>query len=264
MPDETIAEFVHRSLSPLGNAAKGADMAAYMRTVQPFYGVQKPGREPTFREMCERYPPRNAGEYRARVLTLWDAGVHGPGDGWKPPKRRTTGWQPTAKKDTEMSPPALEGPRELMYAACHYAGSFPEHLTTAHLPLYKRLIVEGGWWDIVDWVSGSMVGAVVRTQRAAATPVIRRWLEDENLWLRRTAVICQIGHNEETDEAMLFRFCLERADEEDFFMRKAIGWALRHHARTNPEGVKKFLKANKKKLSALSVREAGKHIGVSP
>src|SRR5947207_916064 len=105
MPDPTISQFVHRALAPLGDADKAADMAAYMRTAQPFYGVQKPAREPVFREMCAKYRPPDASAYRAGVLSLWDAGLHGP-EGWSPPKRRRAGRQPGAKRDSEMMPPA--------------------------------------------------------------------------------------------------------------------------------------------------------------
>ena len=152
----------------------------------------------------------------------------------------------------------------MMYASCYYAEKFGEHVTPAHLPLYKRMIVEGAWWDIVDWVSDKLVGAVMLNHRGAAAPVVRKWVDDENLWLRRTAIIAQLGHKDKTDEAMLFEFCVRRADETDFFIRKAIGWALRQHARTNPEGVKAMLHKHRSKLSALSIREAGKHIGVKP
>jgi 3-methyladenine DNA glycosylase AlkD len=89
---------------------------------------------------------------------------------------------------------------------------------------------------------------------------MRKWLEDEDLWVRRSAILCQLHHKEETDEKMLFDFCLKRADEEDFFIRKAIGWSLRQYAWTNPEAVKKFLKTHGKKLSALSVKEAEKNL----
>lgn len=237
-------------------------MAAYMKTTQPFYGVQAPKRAAIFKEMCELYGAKDGSTYRSAVLSLWDAGLHGgggEGTGWPSPAKHEK--DPTKpRKDSKMKPPVYEGPRELMYATCFYAERFPEQLTTAHLPLFKRLIVEGGWWDIVDEVAGGIVGHIVRTQRSASAPIMRKWLEDEDLWVRRSAIICQLKHKEETDEKMLFDFCLKRADEEDFFIRKAIGWSLRQYAWTNPEVVKKFLKTHGKKLSALSVKEAGKNL----
>jgi 3-methyladenine DNA glycosylase AlkD len=265
----TIVEFVHSELASKANAKVGREMAAYMKTTQPFYGVQKPAREPIFKEMLERYAPADGSAYRAGVLSLWDAGAHGGmadegGPAWPPLTEYPGGKAPAPRKDSKMSPPELVGPRELLYASCCYAEAFDEHLTPAHLPLFKRMIVEGAWWDIVDWVGGSMVGHILLTNRNSAAPVMRKWVDDENLWVRRSAIIAQLKHKEQTDESMLFDFCLKRADEPDFFIRKAIGWALRQHARTNPDAVKAFLKSHKPKLAALTVREAGKHIGVKP
>ena len=264
-----IVDFVHSRLAKLANSDDARDMAAYMKTTQPFYGTQTPARLPVFKEMCEVHAPKDGSAYRSGVLALWDAGLHGgegEGEGWPPPPKREkdSGKPPQARRDSKMTPPVYEGPRELLYASCYFAEEFTEHLTTAHLPLLKRLIVEGGWWDIVDWVGGKMVGHIVRTQRGAAAAVMRKWLEDDDLWVRRSAIICQLSHKEETDEKMLFDFCLSRAEEEDFFIRKAIGWSLREYAWTEPETVKKFLKAHGKKFAPLTVREAGKNIGVKP
>ena len=259
-----IVEFVHDRLTALGNVDDARDMAAYMKTTQPFYGVPVPKRDPVFKELCAVHAPRDGSAYRSGVLVLWGAGLHGnsgEGPGWPEPAKHEKD-PTTPRKDSTMKPPVYEGPRELMYAACYYAEEFPEHLTTAHLPLFKRLVMEGGWWDIVDQVADKMVGHIVRTQRGAAAPIMRKWLDDDDLWVRRSAIICQLSHKEETDEKMLFDFCLKRADEEDFFIRKAIGWSLRQYGKTNPDAVKKFLKTNAKKLSALTVREAGKNLDV--
>jgi 3-methyladenine DNA glycosylase AlkD len=80
------------------------------------------------------------------------------------------------------------------------------------------------------------------------------------MWLRRTAIICQLGHKAVTDEAMLFDFCLRRGGDREFFIRKGIGWALREYAHTRPETVRQFLADHGHRLSPLSVREASKHL----
>jgi 3-methyladenine DNA glycosylase AlkD len=264
----SIVETTHRALSELANPKTAREMAAYMKTSQPFYGVQNPARLPVFKQMCQMHAPADGSAYRAAVLSLWDAGLHGgdsePADAWPAPFEYAPDEAPEPRRDSDMSPPEHRGPRELMYAACYYAERFNEHVTPAHLPLFKRMIVEGGWWDIVDWVGDKMVGHVLLTSRGAAAPVMRKWINDENLWVRRKALISQLHHKDQTDEKMLFEFCLHCADDEDFFIRKAIGWALRQHARTNPGAVKAFLKAHKPTLATISVREAGKHIGVKP
>ena len=90
--------------------------------------------------------------------------------------------------------------------------------------------------------------------------VLNRWIDGEDMWLRRSAILCQNRHKERTDQEMLFDFCLRRAHEKEFFIRKAIGWALREYARTRPEEVRAFLLEHGDKLSGLSRREAAKHL----
>lgn len=84
---------------------------------------------------------------------------------------------------------------------------------------------------------------------------------DDNMWLRRAAIIHQLNYKEAADEVLLFEFCLRRCHEEEFFIRKAIGWALRQHARVAPAKIKKFAKDNKDRLSKLSYDQAMKHLG---
>ena len=120
----------------------------------------------------------------------------------------------------------------------------------------------GAWWDVVDDVATHLVGDVLRHHRPAATPVIRGWATDGDLWLRRTAVICQVGHKADTDVELL-RFAIEaNVGDSSFWLRKAIGWALRQHARTDPDWVRAEVDRLGARLSALSRREALKHIGL--
>jgi 3-methyladenine DNA glycosylase AlkD len=91
--------------------------------------------------------------------------------------------------------------------------------------------------------------------------VVDTWIDSDDMWLRRTAIICQVGAKERTDADRLFRFCARRASEQEFFIRKAIGWALRQHARVDPESVARFVIEHRDELSGLSFREATKHIG---
>ena len=86
------------------------------------------------------------------------------------------------------------------------------------------------------------------------------WIADEDLWLRRAALLHQLKWKEDCDKERLFRFCRQTMEEKDFFIRKAIGWALRQHARVAPVEVSRFLTANRERLSGLSFREAAKHL----
>jgi 3-methyladenine DNA glycosylase AlkD len=222
---EGLAASVAASLAATADPDKAEPMAAYMKTDMPFYGVPAGPRVPILAEAVRRYPPTNRGEYRGAVLALWNR-PH----------------------------------REEKYLAIGYARAFPRYVTLSSVPLYRKMIVEGAWWDLVDEVAVHLVGRVLLNQRARMTPRIERWVDDPDLWLRRTAIISQLGHKEATDSRLLFEACERRMEEREFFIRKAIGWALRDYARTDPEAVTRFVTANRSRLSKLSYREATKHL----
>mmetsp|Transcript_14133 Transcript_14133/g.17850 ORF Transcript_14133/g.17850 Transcript_14133/m.17850 type:complete len:91 (+) Transcript_14133:1252-1524(+) len=89
---------------------------------------------------------------------------------------------------------------------------------------------------------------------------MNEWIQDDHLWIRRTAIIHQLKYKANTNEEMLFRFCKSTMEEEDFFIRKAIGWALREYSKTSNKPVKEFIESNKENLSKLSVREGSKYL----
>jgi 3-methyladenine DNA glycosylase AlkD len=127
------------------------------------------------------------------------------------------------------------------------------------LPLYEELIVDGAWWDYVDLLATQRVGPLLRAHPHEVTPIVRIWATRGQLWLRRTAVICQVGSKAATNTELL-SYCIEpNLDERDFFIRKGIGWALRAYSKTDPHWVVAFV-ASHPGLSTLSRREAMKHI----
>ena len=217
--------FAKQQLQALADPRAAVDMAKYLKTTMPFYGVKTPDRVPIARVMAERWSPQTATEYRSLVLALWE-----------------------------------QAHREMKYLGISMASRHSRFITPAALPLYKRLIVEGAWWDLVDGVAGDLVGTVLLEHRERTTPLLRRWLGDDDLWLRRSTIISQLNHKEATDAAFLFECCATRAHETEFFIKKAIGWALRQYARTDPAAVKRFVKEQGDRLSGLSRREALKHL----
>jgi 3-methyladenine DNA glycosylase AlkD len=222
------ASFVAEELSALADPGKAAGMAAYMKTDMPFYGVQKPARSVVLRAMIERFPVESREEYEEAVLDLW----------------------------------ALPH-REEKYLAIGLATHHGRFVTPSSMPLYRRLIVEGAWWDFVDEVAVRLVGRVLRDHRRQLTAPIRTWAADADMWIRRAAIISQVGHKEQTDPVLLFELCETCAHEREFFIRKAIGWALREYAKTAPDTVREFALAHRAELSGLSFREATKHLAVS-
>ena len=224
---EGLVAFARHGLSEGADPTKAASMAAYMKTDTPFYGAQKAARLPVHREAVRRFPPGSRTEYRQAVLALWN--------------------QPH---------------REERYLAIDYAGSFPRYITVSSIPLYRGMIVEGAWWDFVDAIAIHLVGQVLLHQRDSTTAKVRAWIDDPDMWLRRSAIIGQIGHKQATDTCLLFDACERRMHEAEFFIRKAIGWALRDYAKTDPSAVVTFVTEHRGELSGLSFREATKHLDV--
>ncbi len=201
-------------------------MQAYMKTDMPFYGVQKAGRTPILRGLATDFPPADRDEYETLVLALWQL-PH----------------------------------REEKYLALGVARVHKRFVVPDSLPLYRRLIVEGGWWDLVDEVATKLVRHLVTTYPDDTWPEVERWVDSPDMWLRRSSVLSQVGAKAATDTERLFRFCLRLAHEKEFFIRKAIGWALRDYAWYAPEVVASFVREHGDALSPLSYREATKHIG---
>lgn len=105
-----------------------------------------------------------------------------------------------------------------------------------------------------------MVGYMVHQRPEFGAPIMDEWISQDYMWLRRAAILHQLTHKQYTNKERLFQHCLSCKHEEDFFIRKAIGWALRDYAHSNAKDVKEFVLQNKATFSALSVKEAMKHI----
>jgi 3-methyladenine DNA glycosylase AlkD len=124
----------------------------------------------------------------------------------------------------------------------------------------RTLLITKSWWDTVDELAQHVVGPLV-ARFPDLVPTMNAWAAGEQLWLTRTAILHQNRYRAATDQRRLFAYCAARADHPDFFIRKAIGWALREYARTDPDAVRAFVTEHHDRLSGLSVREALKHLG---
>jgi 3-methyladenine DNA glycosylase AlkD len=129
--------------------------------------------------------------------------------------------------------------------------------------MYEEMIVTGAWWDLVDPLASHCVGGLLGRYPAPIGKSMLSWSRSSNLWKRRTAIICQLGFKEKTNLPLLYR-CIEPSlDSKEFFLRKAIGWALRQYAWTDPVEVKRYVREKRGRLSPLSEREALKNISKS-
>jgi 3-methyladenine DNA glycosylase AlkD len=195
-------------------------MAAYMRNQYAFLGIPSPERRQLQREAL--------------------AGLAGPDE------------QQLASVLHELWGRAE---REYQYAAADIAARWAGVSGPNALGLFRELICTKSWWDTVDALASHVVGPLV-----AADPDLARemdaWIDDENLWLRRTAILHQLGYKAATDADRLFGYCLRRAHEREFFIRKAIGWALREYSKTGAAAVTAFVATHETELSPLSRREA--------
>jgi 3-methyladenine DNA glycosylase AlkD len=212
-----MIEAIRRELAARADPAKARDMQAYMKSEMPFLGVQKAGRTEVARLVFPAHPLEGFEAWRDAVLALWREATY----------------------------------REERYLAIALARDrrYRQHRTMAALPLYEELIVTGAWWDFVDEVAIRLVGEL-----DGVAPILRAWAVDDDMWKRRTAIIAQVPRKQATDVRLLYD-CIEpnRGDRE-FFIRKAIGWALRAYAWVDPDEVERYCATHE--LSPLSRREA--------
>lgn len=147
--------------------------------------------------------------------------------------------------------------REIHYFAIDFLAKYRKEWDPDIMSLFEFMITTHSWWDSVDAISTELAGAFFTRFPELMHSRSTAWIESDNMWLQRTAIIFQRRYKDKTDEALLFSHIRRRADETDFFIRKAIGWALREYAKTKPEAVQAFV--DETPLSPLSVREALKH-----
>jgi 3-methyladenine DNA glycosylase AlkD len=155
--------------------------------------------------------------------------------------------------------------REQRYAAIALTGvpAAKRFQTVDALPMYEEMVVTGAWWDHVDAIAGPRLWSLLDQDRARMRAAMRVWSDDDNLWKRRCAILCQLHAKRETDLDLLYRCIAPSLESKEFFLRKAIGWALRQYARTDPDEVLRYVRANEARLSGLSRREALKHLSAA-
>ena len=144
--------------------------------------------------------------------------------------------------------------REMHYTAVDLLKKYAKKLGPEHLPLVEELITTKSWWDTVDILAIHVAGAILKAHPKEIPKWNKRWINSPHLWLNRTAILFQVAWKKDTHRELLFANILVHAAHKDFFIRKAIGWALRSLAETDPAAVKAFVRSHK--LAPLSEREA--------
>ena len=148
--------------------------------------------------------------------------------------------------------------REFQYVAADYLKNKKDKLTIDDIPNLKQLILKKSWWDTIDNLDMT-IGALA-LKDSNVNKILLEWSLDENIWLRRIAIDHQLLRKEKTNTELLEKILKNNLGQAEFFINKAIGWALRNYSKTNPERVKNFIEENKEKMAKLSIKEASKYL----
>ena len=203
-------------------------MQAYMKSAMPYLGVSAVPRRTVCKEVFAGLSWKPSADWQADVLALWRGARF----------------------------------REERYAALELTGlrAVRTFQRIDALPMYEEMIVTGAWWDYVDTIAGERLLTLLRSDPVEMRAAMLAWLVGEDMWKRRSAILCQLGAKGETDTDLLTACMAPSLASREFFLRKAIGWALRQYARTDADWVRNYVTAHESELSGLSKREALKHI----
>ena len=148
--------------------------------------------------------------------------------------------------------------REFQYVVVYYLKAMQKFLKREDISRLKYLIVTKSWWDTVDLLAKVVGSLVIRIE--GYDQIMLEWSKDSNIWLKRVAILYQLSLKDKVDEIILDKILVNNLGDNEFFINKAIGWALRDYSKFNPEWVREFIKKNKDNMANLSIREASKYI----
>lgn len=150
--------------------------------------------------------------------------------------------------------------REYQYVAMDISSKYLKTLNPKDLPRIAFYIEHKSWWDTVDFLASNLVGGAIANQKKEIKDLIAPFIKSKDMWMRRSAILCQLKFKGEVDTAVLAECILQTIHEKDFFIRKAHGWALRQYSKFNPKWVADFIKANDPQLSNLAIKEGSKYL----
>jgi 3-methyladenine DNA glycosylase AlkD len=199
-----------------------------MKSAMSFHGVGAVPLRAVCRRLFATHPVTDAAAWRRDVLSLWRGARF----------------------------------REERYAAIELTGDrrARPYQTMASLPMYEEMIVTGAWWDLVDALATKRLGEILRREPAPMRKAMRAWSRSNDLWKRRSAILCQNSFKEDTDLDLLYELIEPSLGSKEFFLKKAIGWALRSYAWTDAKPIVRYVEVNRARLAPLSVREALKNV----
>ena len=211
-------------LSLAGDPDRAAGQQRYMKSEIPFHGVRVPEVRRLARAVIADHPIPDSAVWEETGLRIWRRATH----------------------------------REQRYGAIElaYAPRYRHWLRPGCLAMLEEMIVTGAWWDYVDQLAAKHMGHILASYPDDIRPVLLAWAEDDDIWKRRTSILAQLKFKADTDADLLFSLIEPSLAEQEFFLRKAIGWALREYSKTRPDLVTDYVATNHRRLSPLSRREA--------
>jgi 3-methyladenine DNA glycosylase AlkD len=223
-----IVQLVRRELQAVAVPARVAAMQAYMKSSEPCLGVAAVPLRAGCRRAFAAVTLANPAAWRTLVLQLWRGAAF----------------------------------REERYAAIELAADRRARgfQNIDALPMYEEMIVTGAWWDLVDGIATRRLGEIMIADPRPMRKAMLEWSRSDNIWKRRGAILCQLHFKSDTDMALQHRIMEPNLESKEFFIAKAIGWALRHYARTDPDAVRRYVAENGARMQPLSRREALKHL----
>jgi 3-methyladenine DNA glycosylase AlkD len=223
------------------DTARAAQQAAYMKSAMPFHGLANTAVRATCKAVFASYPFDDAPRWRADVRALWHGATHR--------EERYAAIELSEDRRARV----LQGlPRTARAAVPPNATELAREATT----LFAELIVSGAWWDYVDAIAAHRIGPLLLQEPTTLRPIVLAWAHGDDLWLRRAAIIAQLGAKGATDRTLLADCIAPALGDASFWLRKAIGWALRELAKTQPAWVRAYVATHEARLSPLSRREA--------
>ena len=228
MIDRRLIRDIRQALAEAADPERAAGMQAYMKSAMPYRGVAAPALRKICRTVFAARTLPDAVSWRDTALALW--------------------------RDARF--------REERYAAIELTGVRPYagYQTLDALAMYEEMIVTGAWWDYVDVLASRRIGPLLRKYPGKMSRLMLRWSRSDDIWKRRTSIICQISFKDATDLDLLYACIEPNLAAREFFIRKAIGWALRQYAWTDPDEVRRYVRARETQLSGLARREALRNI----
>ncbi|STQ89711.1 DNA alkylation repair protein [Iodobacter fluviatilis] len=214
---------IRSAMQPLANASAAIAMRAYQRDQFEFLGVAAPARRAATMPLIKAFKPASAQELIAEAQGLWNLAQ-----------------------------------REYQYIAVDLLARHVKVLSGTDIPALLNLALQKSWWDSVDGLV-KVMGTILKADKTQQSQMDAALLHPD-FWIRRIAMLHQLGWKGDTDVIRLQNYTRQLAPESEFFIRKAIGWALREYAWHDPGAIRAFLLDMGDQLSPLSRREAAKHL----